>query len=492
MRTMTVHICAAVAIVAALSSATGFGQATDGPVKTVRVSGRLLGPNNLPLEHQTLTIKEIDRGGSATTQTDDDGRFTFPAVSANQRCVLVVEMAGWSLPWTWNIHEVACDTDLPEARVQTHPVRISGRVVDFNGAPLSTAVVTLNRVGRGDISAKTGPNGSFSFQASDPYQRYSLHIDVIGLTPATLDVDAAGLNNIDIGTVLIQPLNPTLSATASCPPKRTDARPDSCRISGRIIDANDRPIQGRVLKFANRTTGAAVLQTDRNGFFVFPALSQTEYGVEDVTEQRFAFPSDLNSPRHIGSFEISGGHEIDFGRIAIQQSASKDEPTGDFVGSVTITSTREPSAISNPKSTFVAAIFVDSRGVSIIHADGDVIREPKEKDQIGCSSLRISEDRSTVGWLVDSPFCCASYPLSYMLVVYRPGKTLRRFTGDGRAIFGWGFLGDGKSVAFTQSFPHGDLREHNELRDVDTGRLIGSWDPDLTTKAPPWTRALIK
>ena len=426
MRTMTVGIRAALAIVVTLSTATGFGQPTNGAVKTVRVSGRLLGPNNLPLKHHTLSIKEIERGGSATTQTDDDGRFTFPAVSANQRCLLVVEMAGWSLPWTWDIHVDARDIDLQEAGVQTIPVRISGRVVDFNGAPLATAVMTLSRLGRSDVSVKTDPNGSFSFEGVDPYQRYSLHIDVIGLTPATLDVDAAGLNNIEIGTVVIQPVNATLSATASCPPERTNAPPHTCRISGQIIDANGSPMQGRVLNFGNRTTGAAVLQADRNGFFIFPALSRTEYGVEDVTEKRFTLPSDLNTPVHIGSFEVSGGQEIDFGKIAMQQSASKDEPTGDLVGPVTITSTREPIGVSNPKSTFVAAIFVDSRGVSIIHADGDVIREPKEKDQIGCSSLRISEDRSTVGWLVDSPFCCASYPLSFMLVVYRP---VRRYAG---------------------------------------------------------------
>ena len=45
-----------------------------------------------------------------------------------------------------------------------------------------------------------------------------------------------------------------------------------------------------------------------------------------------------------------------------------------------------------------------------------------------------------VGWLVDSGFCCTSYPIQLMLVVYTPEKPLRHFTGDG------GQFSDGASL----------------------------------------------
>ena len=112
-----------------------------------------------------------------------------------------------------------------------------------------------------------------------------------------------------------------------------------------------------------------------------------------------------------------------------------------------------------------------------------------EKEQVGVRDLKISEDRTAVGWLVDSPFCCASYPLAHLLVVYRLG-TPHHFTGDGRAIFGWKFIGRGRQVAFQQSFPHGDLRPHYELRDVQTGRLMGTWDPDEQSKEPAWLKGV--
>jgi len=79
----------------------------------------------------------------------------------------------------------------------------------------------------------------------------------------------------------------------------------------------------------------------------------------------------------------------------------------------------------------VAAIFIGANGTNVFEDNGKVIHPAQEKGQVGSSSPRISEDR-TAGWLVQSDFCCASYPLKFMLIVYRPDKPLRRFTGDGR------------------------------------------------------------
>jgi len=179
----------------------------------------------------------------------------------------------------------------------------------------------------------------------------------------------------------------------------------------------------------------------------------------------------------------------------VLQSSPKQEPMGHLVGPVTVTPipaaavSKTPSALTT-KAASVAAIFVGADGTNIIHDDGTVLRPPKEKEQVGASSLRISEDKSAVGWLVDSDFCCTSYPLQLMLVVHRPGKPLHRFTGDGRAIFDWKFVGDGKQVALYQDYPHGTPAQHYELRDVETDRLISKWDGDLTPKAPMWAQGL--
>jgi hypothetical protein len=142
--------------------------------------------------------------------------------------------------------------------------------------------------------------------------------------------------------------------------------------------------------------------------------------------------------------------------------------------------------MSTGAAASIAGIFCGADGATVIHEDGNVVRQPKEKEQVGCGFPKISADKKTVGWLVDSDFCCTSYPLQFMLVVYRAGNPLRHFTGDGRAIFAWTFVGGGKQVAIYQSFPHGDPVPHYELRDVATERLIGKWDGD--SKVPSWTR----
>jgi hypothetical protein len=139
----------------------------------------------------------------------------------------------------------------------------------------------------------------------------------------------------------------------------------------------------------------------------------------------------------------------------------------------------------------IAAVFCGADPASVIHEEGSVVRQSTEKEQIGCSSPKISANKQTAGWLVDSDFCCTSYPLQFMLVVYRPGKPLRHFTGDGRGIFGWTFVGGGRQVAFYQSYPHGDPVAHAELRDVNTEHLVERWDGDATPKPPSWAKGLL-
>ena len=160
---------------------------------------------------------------------------------------------------------------------------------------------------------------------------------------------------------------------------------------------------------------------------------------------------------------------------------------GDISGPVKI----RPLTSTGTAASTMAGIFCGAIGATVMRADGSVVRQPKEKEQVGCSHLKISSDKKAAGWLVDSDFCCTSYPLQFMLVVYKPGIPPRHFTGDGRAIFGWTFLGGGRQVAFYQDFPHGVPMGHAELHDVDTDRLTGKWDEDSTPKPPSWAQGLL-
>jgi hypothetical protein len=199
---------------------------------------------------------------------------------------------------------------------------------------------------------------------------------------------------------------------------------------------------------------------------------------------------------------VANGQAVDLGDIVLQ-IAPQNGPLGALVDPVrmlrlqtTAAPQRAPqqtrrSPSSQDKGFPVAAIFSTPGGTAhIVGDDGRVSDLAREKDQVGSSSALISEDRRTVGWLVDSNFCCTSYPISLTLVVFRWGKPLRRFQGDGRAIFDWKFVAGGSQVAFYQDFLHGTPGQHYELRDVESGRLIGQWDGDLTDKAPAWARGL--
>jgi hypothetical protein len=261
----------------------------------------------------------------------------------------------------------------------------------------------------------------------------------------------------------------------------------SVRISGRITDHNFVPIRHETVTVGLCELGEETnSRTDQDGFFSFPSVCP--YRLCDLT-----IAADAEFGTVLGQLEVVDGEGVDIGNL-ILDSSIKLGSIGHLVGPVTITPFRSAvdSKVALPvaKAQSSAAIFVGADGMNIVHNDGEVFKTPKEKEQVGCRSPRISEDRSAVGWLVDSDFCCASYPLPFLLVVYRPGKPMRRFQGDGRAIFGWNFVAGGKQVAFYQSFPHGDLRTHYELRDVETERLIGKWDEDSTSKMPGWVRGL--
>ena len=75
------------------------------------------------------------------------------------------------------------------------------------------------------------------------------------------------------------------------------------------------------------------------------------------------------------------------------------------------------------------------------------------------------------------------------LVQYRPGKPLRQFQGERKAIIDWTFVAEGKQIALKDLVPEG-RGPHCELRDTETGDLLETWDGDLTPSPPDWARGL--
>jgi hypothetical protein len=103
-------------------------------------------------------------------------------------------------------------------------------------------------------------------------------------------------------------------------------------------------------------------------------------------------------------------------------------------------------------------------------ANGKKITIRKERGQTGISEAHIAPD-GTVGWLVEYNVDGVSYPVSGTLIVWRAGKTIRRFPA-GQSFNSWAFYAQGKQVAFHSGPLHGELKSHCELHDAESGRMM--------------------
>lgn len=361
---------------------------------------------------------------------------------------------------------------------------LRGRIVDYTGAPLRHRTLTCSGNGRESITLALDQDGKFSFEIVEDGRPAVLDVNATGITATRIDFGALTQSG-DIGTLILQP-------------DRTIALRDDARTSGsaqqllsaRITSADGTPYAEKIINFRDLTQAKPyqpesiamyTLVTNRSGIFVFPAASGHEYQI---------YVPQSHSPltlKALGTVEIAAGADVNLGNITMHTTSGK-EAVGELIGPANISDF--VTTTSAPTSQ-IAAAFVGAGGiVSIVHSDGKLVKQAKVKEQVDSGAVLISDDRQAVGWLVDSDFCCTSYPLQFMLIVYRPGQPPRRFRGDGRPIFGWNFVGGSKQVAFFQSFPHGDPVTHYELRDVATERLVRAWDGDVTSKRPRWVRAL--
>lgn len=418
----------------------------------------------------TLKITGQGQGQAIRVETDQNGYFTFPYVRSNQHYDLIIAVPRFS-PWIMGVQVNQKDVDLANLVLQPpQPVGISGRLIDYAGAPVLNTILTLHRDGENDITTRADQDGKFSLAPVPSNQRYSLHLEAAGLNTTSIDLDVEE-RNIELGTVIVQPPRPMppTSDPAALRPFNVPER--DARISGRITDANGVPYADTALYLRDlmlvkpsqpEAVALSTLVTDRNGMFVFPASSGHEYE---------AYLPESRTPltyKGLGYIVAAGGSEVDLGNIAMQVAPTQ-EPVGKLVGPVKVS--RFPSmSRSTATPVQISSLFAGAgRVLTIIQSDGQVLQQPKEKDQVGCSSLRLSEDHRTVGWLVDSDFCCTSYPIQLILVVYRPGKPLQHFMATaGQSFSGSSSRGESRS-RFTRIF----FTEHR----------------DSTTNYETWIRA---
>ena len=127
-----------------------------------------------------------------------------------------------------------------------------------------------------------------------------------------------------------------------------------------------------------------------------------------------------------------------------------------------------------------------------IVSDGHRFRAPKtEVDQQGFEQVKVSRDGQTVGWLADKSNCCTSYPLPMVLVLWRGGKVIHRFTGA-PPTFHWAFGPGADEVVLQQEYPHGpEYITYSRMR-ISSGKQLARYKCDQNNRTkepqPGWTR----
>jgi hypothetical protein len=141
----------------------------------------------------------------------------------------------------------------------------------------------------------------------------------------------------------------------------------------------------------------------------------------------------------------------------------------------------------------LAVTATPSGAAEIIQPDGAKRIVPKERGQTGIDQPKAASDNRSAGWLVlyDNPD--GGEPLPGMLVIWRSGRIVRRFRTE-QVFWSWAFVESGKLVAYHTGPTHG-AAPHCELRNVDSGSVVATWDGDLDdpeqrSKAPEWIRGL--
>jgi len=129
--------------------------------------------------------------------------------------------------------------------------------------------------------------------------------------------------------------------------------------------------------------------------------------------------------------------------------------------------------VSAPAETYQSAAIDANGDLAIVTTGGQRVVVRKEGEQKSFSRPVISADRTAVAAQALVGNCCTSYDIPVQVVVYARGK-VHRFTGDGMAIFKWGFADGGARIAYGQEPVHFGCGVDYELRDIESERLIES------------------
>lgn len=163
--------------------------------------------------------------------------------------------------------------------------------------------------------------------------------------------------------------------------------------------------------------------------------------------------------------------------------------TGLVVGTVSAAQ----HAIKQTALSLTRIYINDSTGeVHLVDSTGKDISVKKWTEAV--SGPKIAGDRITAGWLLEER-AGTSYTVPTALAIYRSGKVLRTLApSDWPIIVAWAFFAGGKQVGLSSTALHGAESERRsyELHDVQTGRLLESWDDhdQHSGKPPAWVEDL--
>jgi hypothetical protein len=151
-----------------------------------------------------------------------------------------------------------------------------------------------------------------------------------------------------------------------------------------------------------------------------------------------------------------------------------------------------------------SGIELSDDGTHLIRrTDGSSIALPQFRYQVEIEATRVSDDGKRVGWLVDLPNCCTSYPVPILLVIFKD-RVVEKVTEVGQCIFDWAFVRHGTAVSYYQSTLHGTDYRGFTLRDIRTDAVLATYEyPDsnespeseaeraaAVAAAPDWVRAI--
>jgi hypothetical protein len=152
-----------------------------------------------------------------------------------------------------------------------------------------------------------------------------------------------------------------------------------------------------------------------------------------------------------------------------------------FIGCLAIT------RMMSATECLVKRAYVDPGAgrVHILYTTLKDVEISPEKDQVAADPPVIGPDHEIVGWTVQVPNCCTSYPIPVALVLLKCGRVIQHIA-DGLMVYKWSFLRNGQEVAVSSGTVHGMQGIHLSLYNALTGKLLKTWDGDETDTPPRW------